>query len=406
MFSKRFSLLFLLLTCLTLNSMAQSMEERPVYTSTWGYLYRTEHDEMDLLGVFSTEAPVYLLDSSRTEYKVRVSNGDIGFIKKQPLQRAMFGKRSADEPAQYFYRGTQGSQCPHFFVQVSELRVRKAPNVTSTAVRRAMLNELICIDYIPLYADGWVYIGDHFHENPEFIQAKFLGTELTYDKVFKDYLQVRGKDQKQEMVLAGRLREIAWGDDRKLKEALTFWKQSFENAGVKDPKIDIDFELLVAERFQNRPTFDAIMSQVEALRMHFDWKGTLLYDGKITDNQMKQLDMKRVENIPDMPECGWEPRYYYQSSSCIVAFEENNKGRLFGSIYQTSFAGGVVLRIGQERVDANYDEKEFVKKFGHLLSVNWITAPHVYHIQNGDAGLFIITFENGKAVRYECMFYC
>lgn len=109
-----------------------------------------------------------------------------------------------------------------FFVQVSELRVRKAPNVTSTAVRRAKLNELICVDYIPLYSNGWVYVGDHFHEKPEFIQAKFLGAELTYDNVLKNYLQVRGKDQKQEMIWAGRLREIAWTDDRKLKEALTF----------------------------------------------------------------------------------------------------------------------------------------------------------------------------------------
>ncbi|WP_447770205.1 hypothetical protein [Sphingobacterium faecium] len=404
---QRLYLLFTMLLCfITLDTVAQSAGDRPVYTSEWGHLYRAENNKRDLLGIFSTEAPIYVLDSNQTQYKVQVSNGDIGFIKKQPLQKAMSGKRSEGEPAQYFYRGSQGSQCPHFFVQVSELRVRKAPNVTSTAVRRAKLNELICVDYIPLYSDGWVYVGDHFHEKPEFIQAKFLGAELTYDNVLKNYLQVRGKDQKQEMVWAGRLREIAWTDDRKLKEALTFWKQSFENAGVKDPKIDIDFELLVAERFQSRPTFDAIMSQVEALRIHFDWKGTLLYDGKITDNQMKQLEMKRVEEIPNMPECGWEPKYYYQSPSSIVAFEENNKGKLVGSVYQTSFVEGVVLRIGQERVDGNYDEKEFVKKFGHLLTVTWIDTPHVYHIPNGDAGLFIITFENGKAVCYACMFYC
>ncbi|KKX51040.1 hypothetical protein [Sphingobacterium sp. IITKGP-BTPF85] len=107
--------LFAVLLCFTtLDTVAQSAGDRPVYTSEWGHLYRTENNKMDLLGIFPTEAPVYVLDSTKTQYKVQVSNGDIGFIMKQPLQRAMFGKRSAGEPAQYFYRGTQGSQCPHF----------------------------------------------------------------------------------------------------------------------------------------------------------------------------------------------------------------------------------------------------------------------------------------------------
>ena len=399
--------LFAVLLCFTtLDAVAQSAGDRPVYTSEWGHLYRTENNKMDLLGIFPTEAPVYVLDSTKTQYKVQVSNGDIGFIMKQPLQRAMFGKRSAGEPAQYFYRGTQGSQCPHFFVQVSELRVRKAPEVSSTAVRRARLNELVCIDYFPLYTDGWVYVGDHFHERPEFIQAKFLGAELTYDKVLKDYLKVKGKDQKQEILWVGRLREIAWTDDKKLKQALTFWKESFENAGLQDPKVDIDFELYLADRFQVRPAFDVVEKQVTSLRMHFDWKGLLLYDGKITESQMKQLQMQKVSVIPDMPECGWEPVYYYRSDNNIVAFEENVKGKVFGSVYQVTLSNELALWMGEERIDMNYDEKEFVKHFGHLVSTDWIGAPHVYRIPDGDAGLFMITFENGKAVRYECMFYC
>ncbi|WP_400261822.1 hypothetical protein ACFX5U_19740 [Sphingobacterium sp. SG20118] len=399
-------LFFVLFTCLPIVGMAQPAGDRPVYTSKWGHLYRIENNQMDLLGIFSTEAPVYVLDSSQTQYQVQVSNGDIGFINKQPLQRAMYGKRSAGEPAQYFYRGTQGSQCPHFFVQVSELRVRNAPSVSSTPIRRARLNEMVCIDYIPLYTDGWVYVGDHFHESPEFIQAKFLGSELTYDKVLKEYLKVRNKDQKQEMVLVGRLREIAWGNDEKLKQALIYWQETYQNAGFQDPKVDIDFELFLADRFQNRPTFDLLMKEVEEMRMHFDWKGMLLYDGKITDNQMKQLQMKRMEDIPDMPECGWEPLYYYKSDNNIVAFEENVNGKVVGSVYQVSFSNDIALRMGQERIDMNYEEKEFVKHFGHLISTDWIGAPHVYRISNGDAGMFIITFENGKAVRYVSMFYC
>jgi len=122
------------------HAVGQPAGQRPLYTSTWGHLFREAGNNKDLLGVFPTEAPVYLLDSTNTHYKVQVNNGDIGFIDRQPLKSAMDGKRSAGEPQQYFYRGTEGAQCPHFYVQVSQLRVRKAPNTTSTAVRRAGLN--------------------------------------------------------------------------------------------------------------------------------------------------------------------------------------------------------------------------------------------------------------------------
>ncbi|EFK34598.1 hypothetical protein HMPREF0204_13667 [Chryseobacterium gleum ATCC 35910] len=383
--------------------MAQKPGEKPVYTSEWGHLFREKGNNKDLLGIFSTEAPVYLLDSTRTQYKVQVSNGDIGFIDRQPLQKIMQGKKSSGEPAQYFYRGSQGQQCPHFYIQVSELRVRKGPTTESTPVRRAALNELVCIDYVPLYQDGWVYIGDHFHENPEYIQMKYLGSELTYEKVLKDYLAVKGKNKEKELTQVGRLREIAWMEDKNLKQALQYWKES--NAGIENPKIDIDFEILLAEQFEKKPETKDYEKKVKALNMHFLWKETTLFDGKITDSQMKKLEMQKVNDIPDMPECGWEPKYFYKTPDIIVAFEEY-KGKIFGSVYKMSFTNGEALVLGNERMDSNYDEKNFVTHFGDLLSSRWISSPHEYHIQNGDAGLFIFTFKDGKLFSYECMYFC
>lgn len=154
MFRKVLLLCCILYSCFLNRSMAQSTGERSVYTSKWGYLYREAENKKDRLGVFATEAAVYLIDSTQTQYKVQVNNGDIGFIDRQPLKKFMDGKKSADEPAQYFYRGSEGYQCPHYYVRVAELRVRKAPTTTSLAVRRASLNELLCIDYVPLYTDG------------------------------------------------------------------------------------------------------------------------------------------------------------------------------------------------------------------------------------------------------------
>jgi len=383
--------------------MAQIPGQHPVYTSEWGHLFRDQGNNKDILGIFSTEAPVYLLDSTRTQYKVQVSNGDIGFIDRQPLQKNMRGKKSAGEPAQYFNRGSQGFQCPHFYVQVSELRVRKAPTTESMPVRRAALNELVCIDYVPLYQDGWTYMGDHFHENPEYIQMKYLGPELTYEKVLKDYLAVKGKDREKELAQVGRLREMAWIEDKDLKQALQYWKES--NTGVENPKIDIDFELLLADQFAKKPGTEAYEKKLKALNLHFIWKETTLFDGKITDAQMKQLEMQKVKDIPNMPECGWEPQYFYRTPNIIIAFEEY-KGKVSGSIYKMSFTNGENIVLGNERMDSNYDEKNFVNRFGDMLSARWISSPHEYHIQNGDAGLLIFTFKDGKLFSYECMYYC
>ncbi|MEF9478218.1 hypothetical protein OWR28_11460 [Chryseobacterium sp. 1B4] len=376
-----------IIQCCFYNTMAQKPGEKPVYTSEWGHLFREKGNNKDLLGIFSTEAPVYLLDSTQTQYKVQVSNGDIGFIDRQPLQKTMHGNKSSGEPAQYFYRGPQGQQCPHFYIQVSELRVRKGPTTESTPVRRAALNELVCIDYVPLYQDGWVYIGDHFHENPEYIQMKYLGSELTYEKVLKDYLAVKGKNKEKELTQAGRLREIAWMEDKNLKQALQYWKES--NAGIENTKTDIDFELLLAEQFAKKPGTKDYEKKLKTLNMHFLWKETALFDGKITDSQMKKLEMQRVNDIPDMPECGWEPQYFYKTPDIIVAFEEY-KGKISGSIYKMSFTNGEALVLGNERMDSNYDERSFVTRFGDLLSSHWISSPHEYHIQNGDAGLLFL----------------
>ncbi|WP_142723022.1 hypothetical protein [Chryseobacterium sp. ON_d1] len=392
-----------IIQCCFYNTMGQKSGERPVYTSEWGHLFREKGNNKDLLGIFSTEAPVYLLDSTQTQYKVQVSNGDIGFIDRQPLQKTMRGKKSPGEPAQYFYRGSQGFQCPHFYVQVSELRVRKAPTTESIPVRRAALNEMICIDYVPLYQDGWVYIGDHFHENPEYIQMKYLGSELTYEKVLKDYLAVKGKNKEKELTQVGRLREIAWIEDKNLQQALQFWKES--NTGVENSKIDIDFELLLADQFKKKPETKIYEKKLKALNLHFIWKETALFDGKITDAQMKKLEMQKVKDIPNMPECGWEPQYFYKTPNIITAFEEF-KGKISGSIYKMLFTDGEVLVLGNERMDSNYEEKNFVTHFGDLLSARWISSPHEYHIQNGDAGLLIFTFKDGKLFSYECMYYC
>ncbi|MNK26175.1 hypothetical protein D3C87_445060 [compost metagenome] len=233
-----------------------------------------------------------------------------------------------------------------------------------------------------------------------------MGSVLTYDKVLKDYLAVKGKDQEKELVQVGRLRELAWREGKNLKQAFSYWKESYAAYGVENPKVDIDFELLLASKLDKKPDFDAYEKKMKALNLHFIWKGLSLVDGEIKDAQMNQLKMQRVADIPDMPECGWEPRYFYKTPNMIVAFEENYKKKIVGTVYKLYFTDGEILVIGNERMDANYTERDFINHFGDMVSANMIEEPHVYRLQNGDAGQLIITFKDGKLFSYDCMYYC
>ncbi|WP_139227514.1 SH3 domain-containing protein [Sphingobacterium wenxiniae] len=390
-------------------AVGQIKEWKPVYTSQWGHLISSPDDSMSVIGVFSTEASVMLLDSTDTHYRIKVSNGDIGYIEKQPLGRAMFAKRSEGEPAQYFYRGREGFQAPHQYVQVSELRVREEPNTSARVVRKARLNEMMFIDYVPLYADGWVYVGDHFHEQPAYIQFKFLGMEVSYEQVLSAYLEVKGKDVEQELTLGGRLRELGWnGTAEQRKEALQYYEQSLTNAGRENPKVDIAFEKLLAGRLAEGITdYERYAVVLKQLNMHYLVKGTRLTDGKITDKQMEALGMLKVDDIPGSPECGWEPLYFYQSPGVQVAFEENQEGKVLGGVYQIQFGkGDVTLGLGKEYLKEGYSEQDFVTKFGHLLAVDWVGQPHVYRIANGDAGVYIFTFKDSGLVGFEVVYFC
>lgn len=403
---KSIGLLFCLLSVVGLFGQGQGW--RPVYTSRWDYLLADPNDKGSALGILCTEASITLLDSTRTHYKIRVSNGDVGYIGKQNINTRMFGKRSAGEPATYFYRGPEGQQGPHLYVQVSELRVRSLPSVDGAIIRRALLNEHTSLDYYPLYKDGWVYIGDHFHERPEYIQAKFLGPELTYGQLLKAYLDCKGKDVTEELNAVGRLREIGWSSSKKERlQALTFYKESWERSGQSNPKVDIDFELLLASKLQNLE-YSAYEKEIKRLNMQYQIQGTRLWDGKITDKQALGLGLNKVKDIPDSPECGWEPLYFYQSPDLILAFEEDyhDKRKMIGSVYTMRFAVNQALVLGKEIIDASYSERDFISKFGNLLSVDWSSAPHYYRIANGDVGFFAIRFKDGIPVFFESVYYC
>lgn len=407
--SLRFVFLWLIVLISSDCLQAQIGRQRPVYASRWGYLYETASPEAPVLGVFATEASLLLLDSTATHYRVQVSNDDIGYIKKQPLTTRMFGRTSGGEPSDYFYRGPEGQQGPHVYVQAAELRVRDRPSTAGKIVRRARLNEHISIDYYPLYDGAWIYVGDHFHEKPAYIPLQFVGEQLHYKDVLQDYLRVKNRDSVAEAKLVGRLRELAWwsGKPAELLEALQYYQESDYRLRFADPKVDIAFELRFAGKYQHYLSdFQQYAAAVQQLQMHYMFYHTRCEDGKISDKQARAIGLNRVEEIPDVPECGWYPQYFYTNDHIAIAFEESQEARIIGSVYGLTFAPDVALVLGDQQIDHTYSEEDFVDHFGHLLQADWIVQPHQYRIMNGDGGFFLLTFKNGFAVSFESIYYC
>ncbi|MFZ4862621.1 hypothetical protein ACL9RF_10590 [Sphingobacterium sp. Mn56C] len=394
---------------LTLNTAAwaQTVDWSPQYSTRWGYLYKNRDAKTEKLGVFSTEASLMLLDSTKTQYFVRVSNGDEGYIDKQRLTKAMFGKTSPGEPQQYFYRGKAGQQGAHLYVQATELRIRSAPTTASNAVGKLSLNAMVLYDYMPLYPEGWVYVGDHFHEDEQFIMAKFLGPELTYDDLYKAYLDVKDGDRTQALVQVGRLRDLAWQNEKfdKLQQSLTLWKEAHVKAGETNAKVDIELELLLAKKLAQKPSFAVIEKSVKALNIRYQLGDLTLIDGKITEKQAQQLQWKRVKNIPDFPECGWDPVFYYSADAGVIAFEAFGRSVL-GTVETLKIKEQQLLIFGDQKMDNNYTEEQFIRQFGHLAEVSWISSPHAYRIPVGDAGFYQLVFKSGLLVEVKMIYYC
>lgn len=400
------SIILFLLMFFSLNLHAQ--EWKPVYVSHWTYLHNKADIGSEKIGVLATEASIKLLDSTEFYYKIKVSNGDVGFILQQSLAKTMRGKKDDDEPAEYFYRGIQGHQCPHLFVQVSGLRARKEPNTKSAISEILPINKQECVDYLPTSKEGWVYIGDHFHKNPAFVQYKFLGKEISFEETLREFENTKANDQQK--ILLERLVEIGWNSEPKnTLKALQLFKAFHQKEGTLANVPDIDFELFLVEQIQNQ------LSSEE--REDFNYKDILVTingkqfkDGEITESQIKGLNFLKtydLRSLPNFSECGWEPEFAYvnRSKKTVINFENTNN-KVKGLVESLSLVESNAIIINGFRIDQHTSEEDFIKKFGKIINFDRFNSPGTYYLPYGDAGKMIITFKNRKAILYQLSFYC
>ena len=403
---KNIILYFVLFSCLNL----YSQNWNPKYVSHWTYLHKKADVSSEKIGILATEASVKLLDSTEFYYKIKVSNGDVGFILQQSLTKTMRGNKDEDEPAEYFYRGIEGHQCPHLFVQVSGLRSRKEPNTKSAISELLQINKQECVDYLPISKEGWVYIGDHFHKNPAFVQYKFLGKEISFEEILRELENTKASDKDQQKILLERLVEIGWNStpNNSLK-ALQLFKAFHQKKGTLAALPDIDFELFLVEQIQNQLTSEE--------RENFNYKGILVLingqefkDGEITESKIKGLNFLKtsdLRSLPNFSECGWEPVFAYvnKSKNTVINFE-NTYNKVRGLVESLSLVEGNAIIIDGFRIDENTSEEDFIKKCGKIINFDRFNSPGTYYLPYGDAGTMIINFKNRKAISYQLSFYC
>lgn len=386
---------------------AYAQQWKPVYNPQWCFLHKAPDTDSEQLGILSIQASLMVLDSVQDFYKVQVSNGDIGYIFKQELRSWQIGITESNEPEQYFYRGVQGAQRPHRFITVSRLWSRAQSNTQSSIVKVLPINKMIAIDYIPFYQDGWVYIGDHFHEKPEYIQYKYLGEQLTFDKVLDDYHKAANASVKEQQNIVERLVEIGWKDkpENTLKALQMLRDFHLENSSMAEIPT-IDFDLFLAEHRLNPLSWEEKEAFIDKSDIHFVLKGQKLYDSKITEQQAIRTGTVKNTYMSETLECDFLPDFIYFSKALLIAFAEYETGNVSGTVHKMDFKQDQALVIGNHIIDNQYKEKDFVRSFGKIIDVNWAETPHRYTIPNGDSGLFIITFKNGVALNYEMIYFC
>lgn len=380
---------------------------KAAYNTQWCYLYKSADIHSEQLGVLANQASLMVIDAVKDFYKVQVSNGDIGYILHQELRSSKIGTTDNNEPIHYFNRGIHGTQAPHRFVNVSRLSTRSKPNIQSPIVKVLPINEIIFLDYVPLYNDGWVYIGDYFHEKPEYIQYKYLGEQLTFNTVLEQYRKAANSSIKEQKNIVERLVEIGWKDKpANTLKALQMLRNFHLENGSMSQIPTIDFDLFLAEHRLNPLSWEDKDAFIRKSDMHIMIKGQKLYNDKITEQQAILSGAVKNTFMSDMLECGFLPDFTYFSKDLLIAFAEYENGDINGIIYKMNFNEDQAIIMGGHKIDYQYSEKDFIRAFGKIIDIDWTAAPHCYTIPNGDTGLYIFTFKNGFAHACEMIELC
>lgn len=386
--------------------LVQGQKRELSFLTKFQYLYQENNEKSNKIGALAAGAEVYFVKNVTNGFSlIEATNGDKGYVKTAVIAETNRGYKDENEPKKYFDRGSQGYQCPHLYVQVSGLRVRNEPNTQSKIIKILGLNQMICNNYFPFDKEGWINIGNVYLGENGYIQYKNLGERLSYEKVFADYQQSIGKPEEKTQI--ERLVEIGWDATEKQNlESL----QIYKNYNLKMNKLDdlekLNFEIFLLENMQNHyESSDLMLTQI---KYDFKFRNKPIDVGNLQEKQIKTLGIPFVQSkdFSGLQECGIEPSVVYKTDDITLIFEEWEGRKEFATIIDFKFKNGNTVIMNGFEVGESTSEKEFIKKFGKIFTLNWKSEPHQYRFADGDAGFVIITFKNGKPVSFHNSFYC
>lgn len=163
----------------------------------------------------------------------------------------------------------------------------------------------------------------------------------------------------------------------------------------------------MVQQMQNPMDYDQREQFMSKADLHFEINGKKIYENKISETELKQLGLKKTLDCSDLSECSWEPEFCYTSLDIKIVFEKHfETNKLFATVATMTFNTNETVIINNIKIDKNYSEREFVKTFGKIINIVWNYSPHVYRLPVGDAGFLEITFKNGKAYKYNVIYFC
>lgn len=384
-----------------LSNLIKSQETMYISSST--HLYQKPDTKSNKVGTFARGAFISIINKTNNNwYEVKADNNDVGFVKTDFIKEYLNIADSHTKDPDIFINNDHYMGCPHLFVRAASLKAKNKPNIEAKSSQILKMNSAFCVFYIPNDNEAWINIGE---EN--FIQKKYLGARFSLDEAIKQYNETNEADFINKRLWAERITQMGWlekkEDNLKAQKIFLEYAKKYSNPKTIE---NIEFNIFVLENtsdFSSYP-YEENFKKLKTLYLKVNGK-KVKYN--LSTKDITDLNLQYTKRKPkDFGECGYEADWEYIFENFKIAYSNHDKS---GFIYEMDLTKeGNAFAIEGMELSKDLSEKDFILKFGKYINYYELedSKNHVYRIPAGDAGVFIITFNEGKAVRYEELYYC
>jgi len=338
--------------------------------------------------------------------QAQAEDGTTGFVRAEYFRKTLNARDTfAPDPAPIIPGGDGIWGGPHLFVRAASVKGRSAPSAAASARKIYHVNDPVSVHYLPHNPDGWVRVEGHFaNDEATYIQRKFLGPRLRPDSVLGVYDALPKSDLAARRSWAERFLELAWKEDLTTRiAALERFIALAKETGDEAAATRAGFELRMTRAMQNPLSPEELAKPAIARTLRYELGG-YASNGSIPYAQLSRIRGGHKTRRDSLPECGAEAdaRILFPT---LALWGMDDSQMAYLDWIDLSAPGNSVSYAGF-RIHASTREEEFVQALGRYFSVRWTEEPHVYYFGVGEGQAFLITFRDGKPLRYEEIYYC